>query len=285
MAQFTNSATLSFNGLTLTSNTVTGELLETIAVAKTSTSDTYTPGDDLTYAVTLTNNGDAAVTGLTVTDDLGGYLFDGATVYPLSYKAGSLLYFADGVLQADPAVTAGPPLVISGISIPAGGNVTLIYEAAVTAFAPPENGGTITNTSTVTGSGSQLSASETVAAAEGAELEITKALSPAAVAPGDQLTYTFTIENSGNAAVEAAGNAVLADTFDPRLSDLTVTFNGTEWVENTNYTYDETTGVFSTVAGQISVPAATYTQGADGAWSVTPGTSTLTITGTVQPTV
>ena len=47
-------------------------------------------------------------------------------------------------------------------------------------------------------------------------------------------------------------------------------------------TYDQTTGLFTTKAGEITVPAATFTQNADtGAWSVIPGTSTLVITGTV----
>ena len=48
------------------------------------------------------------------------------------------------------------------------------------------------------------------------------------------------------------------------------------------HTYDETTGLFTTNAGQITVPAATYTQdAATGAWIINPGVSTLIITGTV----
>ena len=75
---------------------------------------------------------------------------------------------------------------------------------------------------------------------------------------------------------------MITDQFNPILSDLTVTFNGTAWAEGTQYTYDQTTGLFTTNAGEITVPAATFTQNADtGAWSVIPGTSTLVITGTV----
>lgn len=51
--------------------------------------------------------------------------------------------------------------------------------------------------------------------------------------------------------------------------------------EAANYTCDTATGLFTTLAGQITVPAASYKQNADGTWTVTPRTSTLVITGTV----
>ena len=49
-----------------------------------------------------------------------------------------------------------------------------------------------------------------------------------------------------------------------------------------DYTYDATTGRFATVAGKVTVPAATYTQdAATGVWTTAPGSSTLTVTGTL----
>ena len=77
------------------------------------------------------------------------------------------------------------------------------------------------------------------------------------------------------------GNVILTDTFDPALTGLTVTYNGDAWTEGDNYTYDAATGTFATIAGQITVPAATYTQETDGTYTVTPGTTTVTVTGTV----
>lgn len=47
------------------------------------------------------------------------------------------------------------------------------------------------------------------------------------------------------------------------------------------YTYDPDSGRFATLAGRITVPAASYTQNADGTWTVKPGVSVLTVTGTV----
>ena len=79
----------------------------------------------------------------------------------------------------------------------------------------------------------------------------------------------------------ATDDVVVSDVFDPILNPITVTFNGSVWAEGVNYTYDESTGVFTTLPGQITVPAATYTQNEDGTWIVNPGTVILTVTGTV----
>lgn len=281
MARFTNYATLSYNGGTTDSNTVTGELLATLSMTKTAVMDDYTQKDDVTYVISLVNGGTTAVTGLTVTDDLGGYTLGENTVYPLAYTDGSLRYYVNGVLQAAPAVTAGPPLVVTGVSIPAGGNALLIYETSVTNYAPLGPEATITNTATVTGNGFDQTAQETIAMEPRADLSISKALCPVTVTENGQLTYTFVIENAGNVAAAAADNVVLTDTFDPKLNSIAVTFNGAPWSEGVNYTYDTTTGLFQTLPGQITVPAATYTQKTDGTWTVTPGVAVLTVTGTV----
>ncbi len=80
----------------------------------------------------------------------------------------------------------------------------------------------------------------------------------------------------------ATDNAVISDVFDPILRDLTVSFNGMTWTEGVQYTYDESTGSFVTVVGQITVPAATFAQDpATGVWAVNPGVSTLIVSGTV----
>ena len=83
------------------------------------------------------------------------------------------------------------------------------------------------------------------------------------------------------AATNTTG-VVITDTFAPVLNNLTAALNGTAWTATTDYTYNEATGTFSSTAGAITVPAATYTQDSTtGAWVVTPGESTLVITGTV----
>lgn len=284
MAAFTNQAALTYNGVTIPSNIVTGELLETLTITKDALDSQYTAASSVTYIINLINSGAAALTGLTLTDNLGAYLSGGRTLTPLSYVSGTARYYVNGVAQAAPDVTAGPPLTITGLSVPAGGNATLLYEALPNQFAPLDAGRTILNTASVSGAAlpNAVEAEQTIAVRREPVLRIRKALSPASVSPGGQLTYTFTIENTGNTPATAAELLAVTDTFDPILSGLTVTFNGAAWAPTTNYTYNAATGAFATVAGQITVPAATYTQNAaTGEWSTTPGVSTLTVTGTV----
>ena len=283
MAIFTNQATLSYNNTITTSNVTTGELLEVLSVTKTALTGTYTPQDTVVYVVNLSNSGPVAFTGLTVTDDLGAYNFDGTTLTPTDYVPGTLRYFVGGVMQPTPTVTPGAPLTVSGISVPAGGNALLIYEVRLNQFAPLDIESTITNTATVTGGGltTPVSDSATIAAAAAPYLTITKSLSPLTVTENGQLTYTFVIQNTGNTPALVDDNAAITDTFDPILSDLTVAFNGAPWTEGADYTYNEATGLFATVPGRITVPAASFTQTPDGSWVILPGTATLTVTGTV----
>ena len=281
MASFTNFATLSYNGGTTNSNIVTGEILEALTAVKTAVSANYSAGDRITYTLSLVNTGTAAITDYTVTDNLGGYTVGANTVYPLAYNAGTVRYYINGVLQAAPTVTAGPPLTVTGLTVPAGGSAVLIYETTATPVAPLATGSSITNTATITGGGltTPITAQATVETANSAELSISKALSPTTVTENGQITYTFVISNTGNTEATATGNVVVTDA--PILRNIAVTYNGTAWTEGTNYTYNAATGVFTTLAGQITVPAASFTQNTDGTFTVTPGTTTLVITGTV----
>ena len=284
MAIFSNQANLTYNGNFTNSNIAYCEILDVLAVTKTAVEGSYTPGTLVTYVVTLRNTGAGTLSGLTVTDNLGGYDFNGTTVYPLTYEAGSVVMFANGVLQPAPAVTAGPPLIISGISVPGNGDVVLVYQARANTFADPAIGGTIDNTVTVTGDGlsAPVTAVESINAEAAPVLSISKSITPSQVVDNDRVTYTFVIQNSGNQAVVATDNAAISDTFDPILTALAVTFDGVSWTQGVQYNYDETTGLFTTVPGQLLVPAATYTQDpVSGEYSVTPGIATLVVTGTI----
>lgn len=284
MPTFTNQAFLSYNGRQTQSNIVTGQLTEVLTATKTAVNGTYRPGDVITYAISLVNSSASALTGLTLSDDLGGYGAGAAgTVYPLTYVADSARYYQNGVLQAAPTVTAGPPMSIASLTVPASGNALLIYDAQVNEFAPAGTTASVTNIATLTGPGltEPVTASENVTAAAEAALSIVKSLCPATVAENGQITYTFLIQNSGSLAADAAAGVVVSDRFTPILRDLTVTLNGTA-LAGTGYTYDAATGQFDTVAGVVTVPAATYAQDvATGAWSITPGLATLVVTGTL----
>jgi len=283
MAVFYNQATLSYKDNVINSNIVTGEIVEVLSANKTAILDSYTAGDEITYIVSIVNSGTSAFSGLTITDNLGEYAFGTGTLVPLTYVEGSVRYFSDGVLQPTPAVTSENPLVITGISVPAGGNVVVVYKATVNSFAPLDVEGTITNSAVISGGGiTPITVESTIAADSGVNLSITKAVTPETVSENGQLTYIITIQNTGSIPAIASDNLVVTDTFDPVLDITSVTFNGEVWTEPAEYTYDEVTGLFSTVAGQITVPAATYTQNpTTGVWTITPGVSVLRVTGTI----
>ncbi len=281
MPIFTNQASLTYNNVVTNSNVVTGNLVESLTATKTALADTYNRGDSITYVVTVANTGTAPYTALTITDDLGAYTFGAGTVRPLTYIDGTLRYYLDGTLQPTPAVTTDNGLTVTNITIPAGETALFVYQARTNGFAPLGTADNIVNTVNVTGGGltEAVTATNTVTPVAGANLAITKSISPATVTENGQLTYTFVIENYGNTATTVADDLTVTDTFNPVLENITVTYNDTVLTPNTDYTY--TGGTFTTTNGVITVPAATYTQGADGTYTVTPGVSVITVTGTV----
>ena len=284
MAIFTNQATLSYNNTTTTSNIVTGEIVEVLSAAKNALDENYRLGDVITYVVSIVNSGTTAINNITITDDLGTYTVGATTRTPLTYVDGSMNYYANGVLQTDATAVAGPPLVISGVDIPAGGNVVVLYEARVNEFAPLTANTTITNTATISGTGltSDILVTDTITAATAPQLSITKSINPETVPENGQLTYTFIIQNTGNTAAVATDNATVTDLFNPILENITVALNGVAITEPAQYSYNEATGLFQTVPGVITVPAATYTQDpVTGQWNIVPGVTVLTVTGNI----
>ncbi len=282
MAVFYNRATLSYGGTTTNSNVTTGEILESLTVTKSVLSDSYVAGEPVDYAVSIVNSGSAPVTDVTVTDNLGEYSFsETETRIPLDFEDGSVYAFSDGTLLPTPTVTAADGLEISDLTVPASGNLLLLYSAVPNEYAPLSAGSSIVNTAEVTAPSvaAPVSASAALIVSDEPILSITKSLSPLSVEENGTITYTFVIENTGNAPAQEADNLVITDTFSPTLSGISVTYNGALWTE---YTYSEATGLFTTNAGQITVPEATISQDpVSGIVTVTPGTATITVTGTL----
>ena len=283
MATFTNQATLRYNGNVVNSNITTGELLEVLSATKTAVIDTYNQGSDITYVINIVNSGAVAFSGLAINDNLGEYPFGTGTLVPLDYVDGSVRYYVNGVLQPAPTVTAGPPLNISGLTVPANGVTTVIYVASANQYAPLDLEGVVTNTAVISGGGiAGITVTETVTPESGARLTVAKSMCPTTITENGRVTYTFIVQNTGNTPALASDNVAITDTFNPILTDITVTFNDVVWASPANYTYDETNGEFATVPGQMTIPAAVYTQDpVTGEWIVEPGVGVLTVTGTV----
>lgn len=284
MAQFSNQATLSYNNITVPSNIAYGEITDLLSVSKTAVKTTYsTTGEVIAYVITITNSGTTAVTGITVTDNLGAYTSASVTYYPLTYVANTLVYLTNGAAQPTPSITTTLPLVIDGISVPAGGVATLAFYTTINEYARFGTADSITNTVTVASSAGDITDSAVITTSDMPVLNIQKTISPQTVTTSGTVTYTLTITNSGNTAALTSDDIVISDTFDPTLSNLTVTFNTTPWTGDiSKYSYNSLSGLFETVKGAVTVPAATYSvDPLTGRTVVTNGVSVLTITGTI----
>ena len=55
MAIFYNRATLTFNGQSLNSNQVSGEITESLTITKNAISGSYSIGDNIAYAISISN--------------------------------------------------------------------------------------------------------------------------------------------------------------------------------------------------------------------------------------
>lgn len=274
MAAFTNQATLSYNGVTAVSNTVTGEILGAVSVSKTTVSESYTAGASLTYIISLINRGETEAE-VTVTDDLGSFTAEAGEITPLTYDEGSARLFINGALQEAPAEKTGPRLSFTGISIPAGGNAMIVYTAGVNRFAPLAPGSSITNTAAAGGT----SASASVPVSDEPILSISKSLCPSSVTENGSVCYTFIMENTGNSPAGSEEELIFRDVFSPALSGLTAELDGAALALGEDYTYNEASGEFVTLPGALSVPAAVFTENPDGSVATEPGRATLTIRG------
>lgn len=286
MAQFTNQAQLSYNGVTVNSNVAVGEIEETLSITKTALSSTYGRDDTVSYVVSLINSGTTQIGPLTLTDDLGSYEYNTATLYPLTYVPQSIRLFVNGRLETSPSVTGTSPLVVGGITVPASGNAVIIYESRTNSAAPLDVGSSVTNTVTASGAAlaDDITASEVISAENAPELAITKTVEPVPVSSNGRVTYTFLIQNRGNTGTVASDAVVLTDTFNPKLTNLTVELNGTPLADGVSYTYNADTGVFATESGVITVDAASYSRDVEsGLWTISPAVATLTVSGNIAP--
>lgn len=284
MASFFNQATLVFAGRRANSNVTESEIVDTLSLTKTAISENYSSGCGVTYAVSLVNNGSSDANGINLTDTLGAYELSGNTLYPLDYVDGSIRLFVDGVLQPTSTVNAGPPLTVSGINVPAGSNVLLLYEARANEFAPLAPGSVISNEISSEGGEfcAALSGNAEIPVREEALPVITKFTCDENVVCGGEISYTFVLQNLGNTPVVATDNLLVEDVFNPILNLSSVTLNGTPLAPDTGYSYNAATGEFSTLPGAVTIPAASYSQDPEtGVITTTPGVATLTVSGTV----
>jgi uncharacterized repeat protein (TIGR01451 family) len=166
------------------------------------------PGDRIIYTLTLTNGGSADAAGLVLSD---------TTPAGASYIPGSVSATPGFSVAATP-----PPVLILTGTLPTGDVLTATFRVTVSTVPP---GTHLVNRAEVTAAGCGPvtdTMTHTVVAAP--SFLITKTATPvngSFVAPGDWITYTVAVVNSGG----PAGDVVLSDTLD--LASVTLVISHT----------------------------------------------------------
>lgn len=164
---------------------------------------TVTAGTDVTYTVTVANNGPSIATSVSWTDTLPASL----TFVSVNQTSGPTF-----------SCTGGATTTCTIASLASGASATFDLVAHVTASTT--SGTSVANIATVTSATSDPtpgnnSSTSTATAAASADVSVTKN-GPAAVAPGTDITYTVTVSNAGPsdaASVQLTDNVPAGTTF------------------------------------------------------------------------
>jgi uncharacterized repeat protein (TIGR01451 family) len=174
------------------------------SVSKTASSAVANPGDDITYTVTVTNTGTVPYTEenpASFDDDLSAVLDD--ATYNDDATNGA-------VVDGDELTWSGPLAI--------GETITVTYSVEV---GPAGTGdGTLTNAVVPTTEGGDC-VGECTTTTLLQSYEVTKEASSATVNPGDTVTYTVTVTNTGALAYTDAPAASFDDDLSAVLDDAT----------------------------------------------------------------
>ncbi len=230
-----------------------------LSAVKTSQNSNWRPGENLTFNISITNDGIEPLYGVSVQDNLGDEL--------LSYVAGSARMLRNNVLTGVTPTSTSPLTFVIPNTLLASETVTFSYVAKVRSDISNDIA-EITNEATVVGhetsiSGSTItvipSPSLTLPKASYAEVRIMKSVDKENIREGDTLTYTFELENSGNLE---ASNVVIEDDLPSAfvINSVKSLTNEVETVfETTDYSLDENNKLIlpTSITKTISVPART----------------------------
>jgi len=171
-----------------------------LSIASADSPDPVSAGANLTYTLTVNNNGPQAAPTATLTDAVpAGTTFQSMTA-PSGWTCSTPAVGGTGTVTcaAGPAIAVGAPATF-----------TLVVQVSAAASA----GSTITNTASVTSAGNETStannsASANTTVATRADLAVAKSDSPDPVLAGGDITYTLVVTNNGPSG---ATNATLTD--------------------------------------------------------------------------
>ncbi len=283
--QITNRAQLTFQYGTLTgsvfSNVATTTLQGPLTIEKTSLGEQYNGQSDITYILSLSNTTCRPITDIVINDDLGSYTVAGTSnlVTPLDYIGPAALYINGTFVNYLQPRIGQNSITFNVGNLGEDDNAIIIYKTRVNEYAPLVPASSITNTAVVTADGiaESSSASNTVNIGSYADVSIVKTMTPDPVQSGETLTYNFSLYNYGNTP---ATNVVLTDVLSPAPVITSVSVNGNA-LSPSEYSYIGGTLTLPTGTNTLTIPAATFTQNANGVITTVPGLVTVTVVGTI----
>ena len=169
-------------------------LVPALAITKTATASTTTPGSTVGFTITVDDTGQTPYTGITVTDPLGGVLNDAIYNNNAIASSGSVSY-------------ASPTLTWTGDLTP-GATATITY--SVTVNNPDTGDKHLINTVTTAATGSNCPAGSTDPACTATVIDlipaltITKTATVSTTTPGSTVGYTITVADTGQTPYAAA---------------------------------------------------------------------------------
>ena len=172
-------------------------LTPALTIVKTASTASATPGQQVTYTITVTDTGQTPYTGAVVTDDQTGLLDDAA-------------YGADAAATSGAVSYASPVLTWTG-NLDPGQAATITY--TVTVDNPETGDNILTNAVTSAAAGNNCPASggtdpRCAVTVPVATLTIVNSANVSTATPGSEIAYTITITNTGQVPYD---NAVVTD--------------------------------------------------------------------------
>ncbi len=218
-----------------------------LSISKTAAPVTVSPGGTLTYTLTVTNDGPGDSSGYVVTDALPDQLTSPNTTTTGCTITGQQLTCAGGALASGASTT----IQVTGLV----GTVTACFANAATVTGNEADPSLANNTDNVT-----VCPPDAIPPT----FSVSKAASvstPAFVDPGDTVTYTVTVTNTGATAFTDDAPAAFTDDLGNVLDDATVTDGPTVTSGGGAATYDSAAGAVAwsgplPVGGTVTV---TYT--------------------------